>query len=171
MAMRWLVNSMVVQRLREQHGNAAALAPGWRCRICGNSVAMEQLWQHRGGGFSNSEPVQRLWQQCTSAVALLKVCRCSGFCNSCLAVMFSDRETASWGRGGSNSCFRIASGDSDLDSKTVTGENEATINWGKQQALLQHKQAMNRQWQQCSGAVDNDTKKSNDYDRDATQAW
>ncbi len=175
-----MCNNLVVKWLWEQHGHAAALATAWQCRSFGNSMAMHQLWQQhgmhqlwqqRGGGFGNSEPVQRLWQQCCGAVALLKACGCSGFGNSYLAVMLSDRETASWGRGGSSNCFCIASGDSDLDSKMVIGENEATINWGKQQALLQHKQAMNRQWQQCSGAVDNDTKKSNDYDGDATQAW
>jgi len=44
--------------------------------------------------------------------------------------MLSEREIASWGSGGSNSCHCIASGDSNPNSKLVTGEKEAKIKLG-----------------------------------------
>jgi len=133
-----LYQTMLVKQLWQQHGDAAALATAWQCHSFGNSrpqsTALATVWQCS----SFATAWQWLWQQQASAVALLKEFWCSSFGNSCHAVMLSVREIASWGSGGSNSCFHIASGDSNPNSKLVTGEKEATINWGQQQVAIQH---------------------------------
>jgi len=108
----------MVQRLQKQRSDAAALETAWLW-----------LWQQRGlrqwHGFGDSvafgNSMVGLQQQRGGAAALATF------------VTLSEMETTSWGSGGSNSCRRIASGDSNLDSKPVTVEKEATINRRQQQ--------------------------------------
>jgi len=92
---------------------------------------MHQLWQQRGNVAALAIAWQWLWQQCASAAALSAALWCSGLAKrmqvqqfwqqlSCCHAQLNGNSIM--GQRCSNSCCHIVSGDSDLDSKPVTGE-------------------------------------------------